>query len=190
MENTYEKKTDEQLVLLAQDGDGQAIESLLCRYSALVRRCVRVRGFFLIGGENDDLIQEGMIGLYNAIIKYETKREGGRNFKNFAEMCITRRLIDAVKASTRKKNGAVIPLDTELVGNELSPEDMIILSDENREFRQKMSKVLSDFEFKITTMYVDGMSCEEICEATGKPPKSIDNAIQRSKKKLQEIYKK
>ena len=72
---------------------------------------------------------------------------------------------------------------------DLSPEDMLILNDDKREFQQKMSRVLSDFEFKIISMYIEGMSCAEICEATGKTAKSVDNAIQRSKKKLQEILK-
>ena len=72
----------------------------------------------------------------------------------------------------------------------LSPEDLLILNDDRREFKQKMSRVLSDFEFKVTTMYMDGMTCVEICDATGKSAKSVDNAIQRSKKKLQEIIKK
>ena len=124
-----EKKSgerDEELVRRAQSGDKQATEALLVRFAGVVRG--RARGFFLIGGETEDLIQEGMIGLYGAI-------------------------------------------------------------SDGREFFQKMSKVLSDFEFRVTVMYMDGLSCAEICEATGKDGKSVDNAIQRSKKKLQKILK-
>ena len=73
---------------------------------------------------------------------------------------------------------------------QLNPEDLLIISDERKELKQKMSRALSDFEFKVTTMYVDGMSCNEICEATGKSAKSVDNALQRSKRKLQEVLKK
>lgn len=192
---TENKKTDEELVVLAQKGDKQATEELLLRHSGLVRGCAR--GFFLAGGETEDLIQEGMIGLYNAIGDYKKMEMGGRNFKNFAYLCISRRIIDAVKSSARKKNmplnDYVSTMDPDLLSSlnmETNPEDMLIMSDERREFKQKMSRALSDFEFKIATMYMDGMSCAEICEATGKNPKSVDNAIQRSKKKLQEILKK
>jgi len=186
-----EQKTDEELVALSQNGDKQATEELLLRHAGLVRGCAR--GFFLLGGETEDLIQEGMIGLYNAIGEYQAK-EGGSSFKNFAYLCVSRRIIDAVKASARKKNsplnnGVPIFIADGLAKPGLSPEDMLILRDDRREFRQKMSGVLSDFEFKVTTMYMDGMSCAEICEATGKTVKSVDNALQRSKRKLQEVLK-
>ena len=186
------KKSDEELVTLAQKGDKQAMEELLIRHAGLVRGCAR--GFFLIGGETEDLIQEGMIGLYGAIGDYR-QDETASSFKNFAYLCISRRIIDAVKTSARKKNA---PLnDATLIGlgaeKELSeysnPEDWLILRDDRREFRQKMSGVLSDFEFKVATMYMDGMTCAEICEATGKTAKSVDNALQRSKKKLQEVLR-
>ncbi len=189
MENEENRQNDETLVAAAQAGDKQATEQLLLRYAGLVRGCAR--GFFLAGGETEDLIQEGMIGLYNAVVDY---REGGQSFRNFASLCISRRIIDAVKAAARKKN---VPLnsyvsfvDEELVFSGLSPEDVLILSDDKRELRQRMSRALSDFEFKVTTMYMDGMSCGEICEMTGKSAKSVDNAIQRSKRKLQELLKK
>ena len=185
-------QTDEELVALAQNGDKQAMEELLIRHAGLVRECAR--GFFLIGGETEDLIQEGTFGLFGAIVDYR-QDESAKSFKNFARLCVSRRIIDAVKASARKKNS---PLnDATLIGvdveKELStysnPEEWLILRDDKREFRQKMSGVLSDFEFKVTTMYMDGMTCAEICEATGKPAKSVDNALQRSKKKLQEVLK-
>ena len=186
------KKSDEELVTLAQNGDKQAMEELLIRHAGLVRECAR--GFFLIGGETEDLIQEGTFGLFGAIVDYR-QDESAKSFKNFARLCVSRRIIDAVKASARKKNS---PLnDATLIGvdveKELStysnPEEWLILRDDKREFRQKMSGVLSDFEFKVTTMYMDGMTCAEICEATGKPTKSVDNALQRSKKKLQEVLR-
>ena len=187
------EKSDEELVALSQNGDKQATEELLLRHAGLVRGCAR--GFFLIGGETEDLIQEGMIGLYNAIGEYR-KTEEASSFKNFAYLCVSRRIVDAVKASARKKNS---PLNTaaslgfvggseELPGG-INPEDALILQDDRREFRQKMSGVLSDFEFKVTTMYMDGMRCGEICEATGKSAKSVDNALQRSKRKLQEVLR-
>lgn len=186
------KQRDEALVRLAQEGDKAAIEELLRRHSGLVRSCAR--GFFLVGGETEDLIQEGMIGLYHAIVDYKSC-EDGSSFKNFAYLCISRRIIDAVKHAASKKNsplnaGVGLP-DEELAGvDQLNPEDLLILSDERKELKQTMSRALSDFEFKVTTMYVDGMSCAEICEATGKSGKSVDNALQRSKRKLQEVLKK
>ena len=187
------KKSDEELVALAQNGDKQAVEELLIRHAGLVRGCAR--GFFLIGGETEDLIQEGMIGLYGAIGDYRPS-ETASSFKNFAHLCISRRIIDAVKASARKKNAplndatsiGVVSAEKEMAAS-FNPEDLLILRDDRREFRQKISGVLSDFEFKVTTMYMDGMSCAEICEATGKPGKSVDNALQRSKKKLQEVLR-
>jgi RNA polymerase sporulation-specific sigma factor len=187
------KKLDEELVALAQNGDKQAMEELLIRHAGIVRGCAR--GFFLIGGETEDLIQEGMIGLYVAISDYRAG-ETASSFKNFAYLCISRRIIDAVKSSARKKNSplndatsiGVINGEKGLSVN-FNPEDLLILRDDRREFRQKISGVLSDFEFKVTTMYMDGMTCAEICEATGKPAKSVDNALQRSKKKLQEVLR-
>ena len=187
------KKSDEELVALAQNGDKQAMEELLLRHAGLVRGCAR--GFFLIGGETEDLIQEGMIGLYGAIGDYR-EGETASSFKNFACLCISRRIIDAVKASARKKNAPLndatpigIVDDGKGLSAHFNPEDLLILRDDRREFRQKISGVLSDFEFKVTTMYMDGMTCAEICEATGKTAKSVDNALQRSKKKLQEVLK-
>ena len=187
-----EIKHDEELLRLGQNGDKQATEELIRRYAGLVRRCAR--GFFLIGGETEDLLQEGMIGLYSAIVGYQ--KDGGSSFKNFAYTCISRQIIDAVKGAASKKNeplnGGVFLHDVEwmLAESSMDPEEALILSEESKEFRQKMSKELSDFEFKITTMYLEGMSSAEICAATGKSAKSVDNAVQRSKKKLQKILKK
>lgn len=189
-QNEYGKQSDERLVELSRSGDKQATEELLLRHAGLVRGIAR--GFFLMGGETEDLLQEGMIGLYHAIGDYKSGAESS-SFKNFAYLCVSRRIMDAVKTAARKKN---VPLNYGLTlyglqaGTAVSPEDEMILRDEQREFRQMMSKTLSDFEFKVTTMYMDGMSCAEICESTGKSAKSIDNAIQRSKRKLQSVLKK
>ncbi|MBR2341764.1 MAG: sigma-70 family RNA polymerase sigma factor [Clostridia bacterium] len=177
---------DEILVSKAQAGDKQSMEELLLRYAVLVRG--RARGFFLVGGETEDLIQEGMIGLYHAISDY---KEENSTFKTFAYLCITRRILDAVKAAARKKNvplnGYVSLFDADESLALENPETELIRGEDKREFLQKMSRELSDFEFRVTVMYMDGMSCSEICEATGKTAKSVDNAIQRSKKKLQKL---
>ena len=190
MQEKTKNRSDEDLVAQAQGGDNQAMEELLRRHAGIVRSSAR--GFFLAGGETEDLIQEGMIGLYQAIGDYQIQ-DNSSSFKNFAYLCVSRKIIDAVKSAARKKNE---PLNTcVFLGDEewmlgssrVSPEELLIISDERKELKQKMSRALSDFEFKITTMYVDGMTCAEICEATGKSAKSIDNAIQRSKRKLQQL---
>lgn len=180
------QRTDEQLVERAQAGDKQAEEELLLRYRNLVRYCARK--FFLVGGETEDLIQEGMMGLFQAVSAYRGK-EGGASFKTFAYRCIWRRIIDAVKVAAKKEPlGKIVLLpDTELVYTAIDPDAEMISVDEQKELTQKISRVLSDMEFRIFTLYVGGMSCAEICEATGKSPKSVDNALQRSKTKLQKM---
>ena len=191
MQTVETKKTDEELIVLYQGGDRQALDELMFRHSGLVRSCAR--RFFLVGGETEDLIQEGMIGLYHAVQDYK-KSENSSSFKNCAYLCVSRRIIDAVRAAASKRNTSsgyfLSALPYETADAELGPEETLILSDERKEFRQKMSKALSDFEFKITTMYIEGMSSAEICDATGKSAKSVDNAVQRSKRKLQQLLKK
>ncbi len=181
------KITDEQLVLHAQSGDKRAEEELLLRYLNPVRS--QARRFFLVGGETEDLIQEGMIGLYQAIGSYRAD-EGGK-FGTFANLCVYRRIVDAVKASARKKNeplnAGVSLTDEESRVAAPDPEELMILRDDRRELDRKMSRALSDFEFRIFIMYIDGMTSSEICESTGKAFKSVDNAIQRSKRKLQKL---
>lgn len=192
MQENKRKTTDEELVAQSQSGDKQATEELLLKYSDLVRGCAR--GFFLVGGETEDLIQEGMIGLYHAVMDYKCK-ENNKSFKNFAYLCVSRKIIDALKKSTSKKNKPLNDSVPESVADFWAftgpdPEESMILSDDKKEFKRKMSGVLSDFEFKIIMMYMDGMTCAQICEATGRSAKSVDNAIQRSKKKLQQLLNK
>ena len=179
--------TDEALIRLAQKGEMQATEQLILRYGGLVRKLSR--RYFLVGGETEDLIQEGMMGLFQATTDYK----GGSSFKTFAYTCINRRMIDAVKSACAKKNEPLnfrVEAEEDLAFDGIDPEEAIILSDDWREMTAKMSRVLSDFEFKIFTMYMDGMTCAQICAATGKTAKSVDNAIQRSKRKLQTIVSK
>ena len=182
--NKEQKRADEQLALLAQQGDTAAKRELLVRYLNLVRFCARK--FFLVGGEQEDLIQEGMMGLYHAIANY--KDDGGKSFKNFAYLCISRSIMDAVKTASSSKN---VPLNTsvgiedmEKLLSNVDPEDTVISDDDRREMNKMMSRVLTDIEFKVFTMYMDGATRTEICEITGKSVKSVDNAVQRSKKKL------
>ena len=193
MENsleTFEYTTDEKLVGKAQAGDKIAEQELLERYSKLVRFCTRK--FFLAGGETEDLIQEGMIGLCQAINTY--KQTGNEMFKNFAYLCVMRRLIDVVKKARGKKHSPLnnsVPIeDLAPLISELDPETAVIFDDERRELNTMMSRVLSDTEFKVFSMYMDGGSIVEICEITGKTYKSVDNAVQRSKRKLIETLRK
>lgn len=186
----WENEKDEILVQRSQDGNSAATEILLRRYMNMVR--ARARSFFLVGGETDDLVQEGMIGLYGAIGDF--KRDSGKSFKNFAYLCVTRHILDAIKHSIRRKNGplnnSVSLFDPGLSDfpEEETPEDSLLLDESRAEFRIKLMKELSDFEFRVVTMYLEGMSYHSICEETGKDEKSVDNALVRSKKKLQRAF--
>lgn len=188
-----ESERDEALVKRAQQGDNEATEILLRRHMNMVR--ARARGFFLVGGETDDLVQEGMIGLYAAIGDYN--EEAGKSFKNFAYLCVTRHILDAVKRSLRHKNyplnNSVSLFDPHLSGyaeGGETPEDFLLDSEADVEFRMKLMRELSDFEFRVVTMYLEGMSYAQICEIAGKDAKSIDNALSRSKKKLLKLFSK
>ena len=181
--------TDERLVEQAQGGDKQAEEQLLLRYRNLVRYCARK--FFLIGGETEDLIQEGMMGLFQAVGAYQNK-EGNASFKNFAYTCIWRRIVDAVKLAAKKQPTGTLVLDSDVdfMHNPPDPDAKMIYIDEQNELMQKISGILSDWEFRVFTLYLGGMSCAEICLSTGREIKSVDNALQRSKNKIQALLKK
>ncbi len=176
---------DEVLVERAKEGDGGATEELCRRYMRMVR--ARARRFFLEGMETEDLVQEGMIGLYGAIGDYSPAT--GKSFKNFAYLCVTRRIYDILRAAGRRRDGGERALfDPETLSEGETPEELL-LDDENRaEFRMKLLKELSDFEFRVVTMYLEGMSYAQICEATGRDFKSVDNALARSKRKLQRAF--
>ncbi len=187
-----DKVADELLVAHAQSGDKGAEGELLLRYRDLVR--FYARKFFLVGGETEDLIQEGMIGLYQAIGSFKQDEQGRYAFKKFASLCVWRRIIDAVKVAAGKKNEPLkdyVSIAEEWVAlSEADPEQMMILDDDRKELNDKMSRILTDTEFKVFTMYMDGMSCSQICEITGREYKSVDNAIQRSKQKLRKALRK
>ena len=186
---TDERQTDEALVMKVQAGDKQAEEEILLRYRNLVRFCARK--FFLIGGETEDLIQEGMMGLFQAIGAYDSSRENGARFKNFAYLCIWRRIVDAVKSAKNKQPSDMLFFSEDLDRQtaELDLDEAMIFMDDQKEITQKISRVLSDLEFRLFTLYLNGMSLSEICEVTGKSRKSVDNALQRSKNKLMKMLK-
>ena len=181
--------TDEELILKSRNGYRLAQEEILNKYIGLVH-AIAAR-FFLHGGENEDLVQEGMVGLYSAVNGFE---EGGANFSSYAYACIRNAVLSAIKKSLGAKNAALndfVPIVE--IGEEISsvsPEDEIIRRENRREFLQKISKSLSSTEFKAIVMQLDGMSVAEISSAVGKPQKSVSNALARAKAKLVKLYRK
>ncbi len=177
--------SDEQLVLLARSGNAESFGELLERYKSTVRACARE--FFLIGGETDDLAQEGMLGVCNAV---KTYKEGKIAFKNYAYLCARRHIIDAVRRASAKnlsplgKYVSIYEPNFNALSEEMSPEEKVIDAENRREFWIKLSKILSDFEYRVISMYLNGMTYEEIREGTGKDNKSVDNALSRAKVKI------
>ena len=173
-------------VVLART-DKAAQEQLLNEYTPLVK-AIAAR-FFLHGGEQDDLVQEGMVGLYSAINNFTA---GGANFSTYAYACVRNAVLDAVKKSRGAKYSALnnfVPIVE--IGGEISPdspEDEIIRRENRREFLQKISKNLSSLEFKAIVMQLDGLNVSEIAEALSKTQKSVSNALSRAKTKLEKLY--
>lgn len=184
------ERSDERLVQLTQTGDKQAEDELFVRYGGMVRR--RARRFFLVGGETEDLIQEGMVGLHRAIVSYDGERENGRSFKSYAYLCVSRKIIDAVKRASGKNAqplNASLPLEgADREQLPFDPDEGLIEAENEVELFRSVSKLLTDFEFRVLRLYLDGWSYQEICEATKKSAKSVDNALQRTKKKLQKRF--
>ena len=189
--------SDEELIVRYRDGDTDAMDFIFERYKHLVRK--KAKAMFLAGGDNDDLIQEGMIGLYKAIRDYNTDREA--SFATFASMCINRQMITAVAASNRKKNmqlntyvsyympaGGDEDSDMRLVDilqsqTELNPEKLLIDKEHNWDLKSRLKEVLSTFEQQVLTYYLEGMDYTAIAKKMQKPPKSVDNALQRIRSK-------
>jgi len=201
-EQTYKIAKDEELVLMAQNGDDAAQEYLLDKYKSLVR--AKSRAYFLIGADTEDIIQEGMIGLYKAVRDYNEEKNA--SFRSFAELCVNRQMITAIKAATRQKhqplnsyvslNKPVYEEESEQTymdflqsssGSLLNPEALLI-GQENKSFLEdQMVKNLSSFETRVLILYLQGRSYFEIAHVLDKPEKSIDNALQRVKKKLEKF---
>ena len=200
IEQISNTQQDEQLVWQSQNGDHLAEAQLLDKYKPLVK--AKSRAYFLIGADSEDIIQEGMIGLYKAIRDYD--KEKNASFRSFAELCINRQMITAIKAATRQKhqplnsyvslNKPVFEDDSEETyldllreGELLNPEALLI-GQENKNFLEnQMIKNLSSFESRVLTLYLQGRSYFEIANMLNKPEKSIDNALQRVKKKLEKF---
>jgi RNA polymerase sporulation-specific sigma factor len=187
------------LIALAKQGNPDAYDRLVRRYYGFVR--LKASSYFLAGGDSDDLIQEGLVGLYKAIRDYRTDRES--SFRNFAELCITRQIITAVKTATRNKHtplnqyvsfsaspasaaGDGDPtLDEVIPGPTVhDPVNQVISSEELRALVACLSTVLSDLESRVLSLYLDGYSYEAVGEKLGCDTKTVDNALQRVKRKV------
>lgn len=191
----YESLPDEKVVVLAQQGDKRAVDFIVDKYRSFVE--IRSIPYFMAGGERDDLVQEGLIGLYKAVKSYSTDKNA--NFKTFAEICVVRQMISAVKSSTRKKNSplnhyiSIHAPDDELdtISSKLvdiknnNPESMLIEREAAYGMQNKIYSVLSDFESEVLSYYLSGISYKEIARIIGKSAKAVDNALFRIKKKIE-----
>lgn len=180
--------TDEQLLISARSGNKSAESELLNKYSTLAKSISA--GFFMNGATDEDLYQEGMVGLYSAIGAYDLS--SGTNFSTYAYKCIRNSVLDAVKKSLGAKHAALnnfVPI-VEIADRRaiFDPEDELIRREQRKEFLQKISRLLSSFEFKVTVLYLDGLTASEIALALDKPVKSISNALDRAKNKLYKSY--
>lgn len=192
-------ETDEALVERARAGDDKAIDVLLTRYRHYARS--KARSYFLAGADKEDIVQEGMIGLFKAVRDFQATKNTA--FRAFAELCITRQIITAIKTATRQKH---IPLNSyvslnkpttgeqddnrslaeSLVSSEVGdPADLVISAEEVERIRSSMGRLLSDFETEVLSFYMEGKSYQEIADTLGRHVKSIDNALQRIKRKLE-----
>jgi RNA polymerase sporulation-specific sigma factor len=200
-----DQRTDDELVLAARTGDDAALAELLTKYRAFAR--VKARSYFLVGADREDIVQEGMIGLYKAIRDFNPDMQS--SFRAFAELCVTRQIITAIKTATRHKHG---PLNNyvsfnrpvggdgdgdgdRVLGDVIptvaisDPADLVISAERIRALQAHFDDVLSDLETEVLRLYVEGKSYQEIAERLQRHVKSIDNALQRIKRKLEDHLK-
>lgn len=191
----YSVLSDPELLRLSAGGDEQAGDTLILRYRRIVRACIRP--YFLAGGDSEDLLQEGMIGLLSAMRGFDPAV--GASFRSYAELCIRRRVISAAKSAARQKHSPLndgISLD-EILSDEQqrvssfagqrfdrSPEDQVLAREREGDFITAYSRYLSAFEREILNYYLDGFSYGEIAGRCGRSAKSVDNAVQRIRKKM------
>jgi len=209
MDIDYQDLTDEDIIGRFHEGDENAVDFLMEKYKYLVRN--KARTFYLIGGDRDDLIQEGMIGLYKAIRDYREDRDS--TFYTFAELCISRQIYTAIKASNRKKNiplNTYISLDAPINGdscenneNEVlldviyqknlsnlsNPEELVIDKENTSMIEYELVRRLSNLEKQVLDLYMQGLKYSQIAEVLDREPKTIDNALTRIKAKLNQVLK-
>jgi RNA polymerase sporulation-specific sigma factor len=194
----FEEKLEEEIVIEAKNGSVRAQEYVISKYESFVK--AKSKSYFLIGADKEDIYQEGMIGLYKAIRDFNYEKS--TTFKAFAELCITRQIITAIKTATRQKH---IPLNTYISLNKpvseddsertlldilssmkiSDPEALIIGKEEKAQIEDAITRVLSDLEMEVLQSYLDGKSYQEIACDLDRHAKSIDNALQRVKRKLE-----
>ncbi len=194
----FERFNDEELIEMVHQGNTDALDYLITKYRLLVR--AKARSYFLIGADKEDIVQEGMIGLYKAIRDF--KGDKLASFRAFAELCITRQIITAIKTATRQKHiplNSYVSLDKPIFDEESDrtlmdvltgaimddPEELIIHREEFGYLEEKMSEMLSELELQVLALYLDGQSYHEISAKLNRHVKSIDNALQRVKRKLE-----
>jgi RNA polymerase sporulation-specific sigma factor len=196
--DSFDVLEDEYVVDLARDGDNEALEYMIHKYKNFVR--AKARSYFLIGADREDIIQEGMIGLYKAIRDFRYDKLS--SFRAFAELCITRQIITAIKTATRQKhiplnsyvslNKPIYDEDSDrtlldvITGTKMTdPEELIISREEFYDIEEKMGEILSSLEWQVLMSYLDGKTYQEIALELERHVKSIDNALQRVKRKLE-----
>ena len=186
--------SDEKLQILARNGDEEAEDILARRYGRVVK--MRARSLFLVGGDGEDLIQEGMMGLLSAIRTYSA--DAGVPFATYAEICIKRRLINAIKSAARQKHSLLnqslslqSPQAEFFVERNVAQRDLeesFVDEEGLLEQKQRFAEILSAFEFKVLELFLEGKSYQEMADFLNKPQKSVDNAVQRIRKKLQAYF--
>lgn len=197
----FKEMTDEQVVVIAQEEQNEfAIDYIVNKYKNFVR--AKARTYFLVGADRDDIIQEGMIGLYKATRDF--KNDKLTSFRAFAELCITRQIITAIKSATRQKHAPLnsyISLNKPVYTDEsertliemlssacvTNPEELIISREELDDIERSIGYILSDLEWEVLEGYLDGKSYQEMAAGTNRSVKSIDNALQRVKRKLEKF---
>lgn len=197
----YETRTDEELIQSLRNGDAAIMDFLLEKYKPMVKK--KARAMFLLGGDSDDLIQEGMIGLFKAVQDYDTKQEA--SFETFAKICVTRQLYSAIRASQRKKhlplNSYVSLYDNQEISEEKeselislqntasnnNPEDLVIHKESEDSFMKDLEDRLSDLEKRVLYLHLLGTDYKTIAGLLGKKPKTVDNALQRIKTKAEDL---
>ena len=197
MEKQYEALTDEELIEKLRAGESGVMDFLLEKYKYLVRK--KANAVFLLGGDTDDLVQEGMIGLFKAVRDFD--RSQG-SFYYFADLCIGRQIYHAIEAASRKKHGPLnsyislsedasdtsgVPLAESISWREDNPEQILIERENVEQFLEEIRSNLSPLEQKVLTDYLDGMNYRKIAEKWKKPEKSIDNALKRIKSNVQKL---
>jgi RNA polymerase sporulation-specific sigma factor len=197
----YENQSDDMLISSAASGDEEALAVLYGRYKGMIRGKANL--YFLVGGDKDDLIQEGMIGLFSAVMSYEP--DGEAAFPTYAELCVNRQMLNAVRSDNRVKhkplNAAISIYEAQTNKDDsaskleevladpaaLSPEDQVVTNDLIARLEQDIIDVFSDFEKEVWQQFIAGKQYKEIAESLNRTPKTIDNAIQRIKKKLEKL---